>query len=533
MPRHSSPPAPPPRKRPRYADKRHADPLAAIERERERRRQARLTSEHRMPGPKKGTPRPFRPQPWDPGKDKRYTFTVPVALDLESIPEDFRWPAAWFLSDIKRIYFSWRADPAGFSHKKQRYACKVVPPRVWRPMRWWLVKNGIIEEDHDVRPGEKCRGYRLTPDYRRGKVVQCPDPAVNAALHRLHQRQQEDLQPVHVWLQEHLRRCEFDYRSARPIIESLRPQHRRTRRHPLRPTTTQHRIERDEYCRLLAGEEWSLTPDEYGRLSSPITRLERELRCCLNISGCPITWIDLRNSQPLLLGILVRDWLTGSRMARQRLLNRKFTVQNCYQAMDKFISARHPATPPHYPQHTTPHTTPTPSNQRLLSVDGARMLRRGSPVTLPPDLVKYLRRCERGEFYEKLMSRRERERRPGYRAKFKDRVFRLFFGKAKQTGKFVNRLRERFKGKYPTVWGVLAALKKRNYRHSSHVLQNFEATIFVHRICRRLMSENPAVPVLTIHDSIGTTAAHVGRVEEAIRHEFEKLGVKPTLSTER
>jgi hypothetical protein len=47
------------------------------------------------------------------------------------------------------------------------------------------------------------------------------------------------------------------------------------------------------------------------------------------------------------------------------------------------------------------------------------------------------------------------------------------------------------------------------------------------------MSENPAVPVLTIHDSIGTTAAHVGRVEEAIRHEFEKLGVKPTLSTER
>src|SRR5262249_2528382 len=120
---------------------------------------------------------------------------------------------------------------------------------------------------------------------------------------------------------------------------TLKPEHRRTKRHPQRPTVREHRMQRDDYCRLLAGLPWALTPDEYGRLHSPLTRLERELRDCLTLAGEPLTRTDLKNSQPLIMGMMAGDWLTGTKQARGRLCHRQFIVKNPYHAMDKHLSA--------------------------------------------------------------------------------------------------------------------------------------------------------------------------------------------------
>jgi hypothetical protein len=130
------------------------------------------------------------------------------------------------------------------------------------------------------------------------------------------------------------------------------------------------------------------------------------------------------------------------------------------------------------------------------------------------------------------MTEEDKQRGAAYRRRFKERFFRILFGENRQKGRWVNRLRVRFQMTYPTVWNVLKQLKSRNYRHSSHVLQNFEATVFIYCICRRIMREQPRVFVLTVHDCLATTAEHKRYVCSVIADEFAKLGVRPKLSVE-
>ena len=65
------------------------------------------------------------------------------------------------------------------------------------------------------------------------------------------------------------------------------------------------------------------------------------------------------------------------------------------------------------------------------------------------------------------------------------------------------------------------------------MLQNFEATVFIYRVCGRIMKEKPDLFVATIHDSVLTTPENVEYVETVIRDEFAKLGVTPTLKREK
>jgi hypothetical protein len=148
---------------------------------------------------------------------------------------------------------------------------------------------------------------------------------------------------------------------------------------------------------------------------------------------------------------------------------------------------------------------------------------------IPKDFGKYLRVCQSGQFYETLMTKKERRRGGNYRRLFKERFFVVLFSRNKPKGRWPNKLRERFKAKYPTVAGVLKKLKSRNYRHSSHVLQNYEATIFIHRICRRLMEQHRGMPLVTLHDCLATTKEWVETVKQAIADEFAKSCVRPTL----
>jgi hypothetical protein len=354
---------------------RHVDARQVAERRNEWRREARERGDHRMPGPKPGTPRPRRCRPWDPDRDPPYKLMVPENLDPESLPSKLRWPALYFLHLVKWRYGTWRANADGFSQLKRAYLIKIIPTHLWRPIRHLLNQRGIIEEDGDVRPGEKCRGYRLTPDYRIARMVACPDPNVNAAIHRLRQRQDQDFQPVHFWLQEKLQQTKFDLDLALPIIGTLKP---------TKLSTREHRQQRSEHAKLLAGTPWLLDVDKFGRVHTPVTSLEKELRPCLSAGGEPLVWVDLKNSQPLLLGMLVRKWLSHSPRAQNRLLHRKFDSKNPYHMMEKCLSS----TTHHNPQPTQPTRIRTTTILSTVSLVGI-----GSYGIAHPPSIKYQMTC--------------------------------------------------------------------------------------------------------------------------------------------
>jgi hypothetical protein len=463
--------------------KRRVDAHQAALKSRERRRQRRQRGEIGTPGPRKGTRRSYRPPAWNPKTDPQCKLTIPLKLDLNSLPQPIRWPAAYLMDLLKRKYWQWETDADGFARLKWEYITKTIPNDLFQEVRRELTNRGIIVEDGTVIPGAMCRGYKLAPDYYKGHQVVCPDPEINAAIHRLRQRRQETFQPVHFWLQEKLHRVRIDQPRAQAIICTLKPK-RRTKKHPCRPGTKEYREQRAEYVHILGGgDPWELSTDDYGRVHTPITRLERELRPCLSIDGKPLIWIDLRNSQPLMLGLVARMWLNSSRNQRQSIVKTKF--------------------------------------------DGSALAH--TPTTTNNNLKVYIRQCERGRFYESLMSERDKARGPAYRRQFKERFFHVLFGEAKPKGKWPNKLRDRFQRRYPVVADILKQLKKRNYRRSSHLLQHVESTIFIHRICHRLMVQYPDMPLVTLHDCVGTTQPWLARVEAVVMEEFARLGVAPSL----
>ena len=105
---------------------------------------------------------------------------------------------------------------------------------------------------------------------------------------------------------------------------------------------------------------------------------------------------------------------------------------------------------------------------------------------------------------------------------------------------YTSEVKQRFDGLYPTVLSFLYDLKTKNYaseaeryKYASHVLQNFEASMFIGRICRRLMKERPDMPVLTLHDSLYTTEHFLDDLLRIMQEEFARIGLIPTFKMEQ
>ncbi len=86
---------------------------------------------------------------------------------------------------------------------------------------------------------------------------------------------------------------------------------------------------------MLASGDYRATVCRFGRFHTPVTRLPRELRCCLSVGGARLVNVDLANSQPLIFGVLARDWLAGTPSARHRLCHMAFKADSTRTASGK------------------------------------------------------------------------------------------------------------------------------------------------------------------------------------------------------
>jgi hypothetical protein len=493
------------------------------------RRGAERRANYRKPGPKPGTPR-RRPVRWDPAVDKPAAQYWPVRLNPEDFPARLRWYLGHVLNLIHFKAATWRADADGFVRLNARLLAKVIPSRLLPEVRGLL--RGIAPCDNKVAVGRKSLGYRLSEAYRQTRRVVCPDPAFNARLKALAQQDDRYLTQEHKALRVWFDRLQFDLAKALSIIATLKPR-RRKRKEKL--TAEEYRRALTEQAQqLVNGDHW-LEVCEYGRVHTPITCLPAALRCCLRVGGESLINVDLPNSQPLLLGLLTRQWLGATPWARRRLLRMGFTAPNPYDAWVQRLTRSGGVT------RCVTGTQPAPAAQPVLTVTSIPKSKRckekqseGAANAPPPGLTDYLRVCLAGGFYEWLMTPAERARGKKYRGRFKRRFMVVMFARNEaRNKKFPNRLRERFRRRCPAEAGVLAALKRRNFRHSAHLLQSFESTIFIHLICGRILRDRPDVPLFTIHDSLLTTRPHVAYVRRVIEETFIGLfGVTPRLREE-
>lgn len=422
---------------------------------------------------------------------KPAAFYVPVNLDLDIYGDPGRWYVAYFLNLIHWRWCSRRGDEAGFVRLSWKLLTRVIPREMWTEIRRKLTFYEAYPTVVERRASGlgRCRGYRLAEEFRETRRIVCTDARINRRVAKVYSTEPQQ-QPVHRWLKAKLDLVRFDMELADSILHTLRPTGRKM-------AATEYRRRLRDYCTRLANGDHTFSVDVYGRVHTLITDLKRELRRCLSVNGQHLVNIDLANSQPLFLGILARQYLAGGRH-RKRLLARTFA-----------------GTGPPY------------------CVQEVRALAKRAGDDLPSGLRDYLRVCESGGFYEALMTEDQRKQADACdesRQRFKRRFYRVLFGRNRpRNSRFPNLLKARFRQRFALVADVLRELKRKNYRHSSHVLQNYEATLFIHVICGRVRAERPDVALYTIHDSMLTTSDQVAYVRGVIREELARLGVTPTI----
>lgn len=134
-------------------------------------------------------------------------------------------------------------------------------------------------------------------------------------------------------------------------------------------------------------------------------------------------------------------------------------------------------------------------------------------VDLPDDLIRLIKVCEDGTFYEGMMDylfvhRSEREN-------FKKKCYEIFFAPNYPNE---SKVYKAFKALYPEVAFALYNIKKTFYFNFARDLQKIEATI-IYNVYQKLIDQN--ISALTIHDSIViSNKTEVDLVKSLLLEEF-------------
>lgn len=425
----------------------------------------------------------------------------------------------YFLNLLHWGWIRWQADGNGFIPLKGEYLRKFIRKELWTELRDSLINAGVIECDWHYIKGEKSYGYRLTPRYAtKAKKVLCRDQD----LARKIREHQNNFMPVHKWLSSHFERLDFDLELAKATIPTL------PMKDDCKITREQFELQASELARRCAAREHRNSVCRFGRFHTNLTSMSKNLRACLSVDGQQLVGVDLANSQPLIAAICAKRFYQN-KDSKTRLLNKVFQEgQSVYsdrelRSLEKKVESIISNTSLHMQPSSSPSLSPSytmsESSQVVNSVPGLRHAETAKFV----DLERYQSVCEKGTLYESLMKSSE------IRWKFKKKFFTyVFFG----SNSCRSELKTRFYKAYPSIGKMLETIKRKDYRLSSHLMQNYESTIFIHRICGALMREHRDMPVFTIHDSILTLPEHLDAVKNIIYREFDKLGVKPTLRDE-
>jgi len=405
------------------------------------------------------TPRDFRPEDY-PG---------PIAKHPEA--------ARWLLNCIyfKRLFRNYADDE--FVNLHSRLLSVVIGKKGWvKPLREQMEEARLIDCDHTWVLDHKSLGYRV------GSVLQgatwCRyEPKGKCFANRVrkfkdHIRKPSGLKlPVHAHLRSWAEKVE--------LLEEL-------------PVLSFGKEKKAE----LAAAQVSLLREglihcsvsDYGRFHSNYSGLVKELRPFLRANGECLHEIDIVNSQPFFLAMLLLETLlTG----------------NCVPK----ISLLFP--PKGEEEKKLPYVPPF----------GGQMFEKKTP----PDLQSFLGHASSGTFYETFQQACELTR-----DEIKPKVFQVLYGpKHVMENSLLTRA---FMEIYPSVFEMTLELKQqKGHKWVVQELQRRESRLVINGVCDTLRRDHPDVPVISIHDSVMTTQQHLGLVRRLLEDQFSQFPLRPLL----
>lgn len=216
--------------------------------------------------------------------------------------------------------------------------------------------------------------------------------------------------------------------------------------------------------------------DQYGRVHTNLTVLKSEYRSQLVVDNHKLANVDVRNSQPLMLSVMLR--MAAAQRHKSSLFSSIYSI--------------------------------------LYSNSGREI----------EDVRQYEELCCQGKLYDFLMSE------IGYesdRKQFKLDLFSNIFFCRNNPNSYYHQV---FKKYFPTILRLISELKRKDHTVLAKLLQKAESTLVIDGVLSEFMENSPKIFVGSIHDSLLTEASATGRAIELFQKHFQKVGLVPTVSVE-
>lgn len=404
------------------------------------------------------------------------------------------------------------------------YLREVIPDRIIKPLKLALQGSDVIECDGHYEEHRKSLGYKLGPECSTSPIVRVSltNTTINKRVMANRRSEYKKVRlDVHRYLRTQLRSLEIDEEHALKIIND------------------------HEHCEVvklpiqqIAQKECSFSVCRYGRVHTDLTRCTKKVRPCLHVKGERLVEIDIANSQPLFLALVLINYRKhGNTMYNVGTF--EAPRSNPYRDIDDIIQETVSCNSQEEVLTAAPtvllaYTTRKASNKETerqqppsltTTAQCPQQLPANRTTFLKADEERFVSLCEQGQLYEELMERAELPIRPWVKEQF----FEVVFGKNSTQSAF----KADFEELFPNVTAVIRALKRKDYRFLPQLMQNIEANFMINTVCRRLMNEIPEAPVFTIHDSILTTSQFADAIEQTMQQEFSRWGLTPTLRITR
>ena len=363
-----------------------------------------------------------------------------------------------------------------------------------------LLDAGVLECDNHYIKGEKCKGYRLGPDWA-GRRIRMAGIVDERLAKKLRASRPASLPgAVHVWLSECLRRA----RVSRDYVSVC---------------TKKNKVGQSLAVQTLELEAARPVVDFFGgRFHSPFCQLGRSVRKFVTLDGEPVVGLDVRNSQPLVVGLAAASWYAhGERHVRWHSFERiggyggRGRRPNVYADGERYLSSlvgRLNTGGGFEPAAGPPDAPP--------------------PIAIPADLDAYLNTCCDGRWYETLAGYADWNR-PAAKLQY----LRYLYSEHRSTDRDTTRVRHAMADYHPAVDGYIrAAKRKHGARGFCRIIQRTESTLMIGRVARSLMEADRDRPVLTLHDAIYCKPADIDDVRETVENVYGQYGVKPALHVE-
>jgi len=387
--------------------------------------------------------------------------------------------------------------------------------------------GSVVERDDSYRAGDRTcpgysKGYRLTKGYRDAahRVVELTDPGLVGRV-RAHRARERDAvtDPVDRHIRNTVENVEVTADWPTPSLSLA----------------------------MMANRDPFFTPCKYGRLHHHLTSLARNLRRFVRIDGQKLWTVDIKNSQPFILGMIAKGWAdraTAKEFEAYKWerwttwVNNRAHSQRQRDGGGRWPAVRRPgALPPTATTPTVPPHCPT-----------ARHHAKGHPPTPPPDVTlmlrstcqsvgvwtdvdDYVNACRFGTLYELLLDEVQRNRRWVHgdsREHVKRRFMGAIYGEACDMETIVGTA---IKTLYPTIFGLAHGLNELRHGWLPCEMQRVESFIVIRRAGARILREFPGVPFLTVHDSFVGLEQHVVAFGEILKDEFHRaFGFAPAVA---